>query len=53
VQIPVELIVGPVGAVVVLFLWVLDLRKQRDELMARVNRILDKLEPAPKTEPPR
>lgn len=45
-QIPVELILGPAGAVVVLLLWNYDLRKQRDALTDRLNRIVDALEVA-------
>ena len=53
VQIPLEAILGPFGAIAVLLLWVVDLRKQRDDLQARVNRLLDKIEVGPKTEAPR
>ena len=53
-QIPIEVILGPAGAVAVLFLWVLDLRKQRDELNVRLNRLVDALEASlRKAEPPR
>jgi len=45
-QIPIELVLGPSGAVVVLFLWVLDLRRQNAALTDRLNRIVDALEVA-------
>jgi len=44
VQVPLELVFGPLGAIGVLLLWVLDLRKQRDDAQARLNRLLDGLE---------
>lgn len=52
-QIPLEVILGPLGAVGVLLWWNYDLRKQRDDFRERLFRILDKIEVAPKTEPPR
>lgn len=41
-----ELLLGPLGAVVVLIWWNHDLRKQRDDLATRLNRIVDALEVA-------
>lgn len=53
-QIPIELVLGPAGAVVVLLLWIADLRKQRDTLDARLSRIVDALEAAMrKVDPPK
>jgi hypothetical protein len=43
VQIPLEVILGPAGAVAVLLLWVLDLRKQRDDYKAKLDRLVDEL----------
>jgi hypothetical protein len=43
VQIPIEIILGPAGAVAVLLLWVFDLRKQRDDLSGRLNKLVDEL----------
>lgn len=50
-QIPLEVILGPLGAVAVLLAWNWDLRKQRDDYRERLYRILDKLEVAPKADP--
>jgi len=41
--IPLEVILGPLGAVAVLLLWLADTRKQRDDTQARLNRLLDGL----------
>lgn len=52
-QIPLEVVLGPLGAVAVLLLWNYDLKKQRDELTARLNRIVDALEVALKKADPK
>lgn len=44
VQIPLEVILGPVGALGIALVWIWDLRKQRDDAVARLNRIIDKFE---------
>lgn len=46
VQIPLEIVLGPLGAVAVLLWWNHDLRTQRDQLAARLNKIVDALEDA-------
>ena len=43
-QIPLEVILGPVGALALALLWIWDLRKQRDDAVTRLNRIIDKFE---------
>jgi hypothetical protein len=48
VQIPIEVLVGPAGAVAVLLLWVYDLRKERDLLKERLYNLLDKIDVAAK-----
>jgi hypothetical protein len=53
VQIPLEVILGPLGAIGVLLLWNYDLRKERDLLKERLYRLLDKIDVAAKAEPPR
>jgi hypothetical protein len=44
VQIPIELVLGPFGAVAVLLLWIQDLRKQRDAYQAQLAKLVDALE---------
>jgi len=51
VQIPVELILGPVGALVLAMLWIQDLRKERDLLKDRLYKLLDKIDVAAKVDP--
>jgi hypothetical protein len=48
VQIPIEVLVGPAGAVAVLLLWNMDLRKERDLLKERLYKLLDKIDVAAK-----
>ena len=50
VQIPVELILGPVGALVLAMLWISDLRKERDLLKDRLYKLLDKIDVAAKVD---
>ena len=50
-QIPVELILGPVGALVLAMLWIQDLRKERDLLKDRLYKLLDKIDVAAKVDP--
>jgi len=51
VQIPVELILGPVGALALAMLWISDLRKERDLLKDRLYKLLDKIDVAAKVDP--
>ena len=51
VQIPVELILGPVGALALAMLWIMDLRKERDLLKERLYKLLDKIDVAAKADP--
>jgi hypothetical protein len=50
VQIPVELILGPVGALALAMLWIQDLRKERDLLKDRLYKLLDKIDVAAKVD---
>lgn len=44
VSVPLEVILGPLGAVGVLLLWIADLRKERDELKTQLRKLTDALE---------
>ena len=50
-QIPLEVVLGPLGAVAVLLLWNYDLRKERDALKERLYKLLDKIDVAAKVDP--
>lgn len=47
-QIPVEVVLGPFGALALALLWIWDLRRQNAALTERLNRFLDKIEVAPR-----
>ena len=49
--VPVEWLVGPVGALALALLWIHDLRKERDTLKERLYKLLDKIDVAAKPDP--
>ena len=49
--VPVEWLLGPVGALALAMLWIYDLRRERDLLKDRLYKLLDKIDVAAKVDP--
>lgn len=50
-QVPLEFLIGPAGALGLALLWIHDLRKERDTLKERLYKLLDKIDVAAKPDP--